>query len=60
MFHTLLVLHLDFLQDLNSCFGVGLLDPFAFINFNSPFNSYYFINLLFPLTFGIFFLLKSL
>jgi len=40
VFHTLLGLHLDFFQDLNSCFGTCLIDPSPFVDFKSPSNSY--------------------
>ncbi len=29
MFRTILILHLDYFQDLNSCFAIWLFDPFA-------------------------------
>ncbi len=44
MFRTILILHLDYFQDLNSCFAIWLFDPFASTNFESPFNSYCFVN----------------
>ncbi len=53
VFHTFLSLHLNFFQDWNSCFVGLLLDPFAFINFKLPSNSYCFTNLKFPLFLGI-------
>lgn len=39
MFCTILILHFDYFQDLNSCFAIWLFDPFASTNFESPFNS---------------------
>ncbi len=46
MFCTIFGLHLDSLHDLNSCFVIWLLDPsFWATNFESPFDSYYFVDL---------------
>jgi hypothetical protein len=44
MFHTILILHLNYFQDLNSCFVIWLFDPFGSTNFESSFNSYCFVN----------------
>ncbi len=47
-FDIILILNPNFFQGLSSCFLDCLLDPFGYIDFESPFDSYCSINLQFP------------